>query len=96
MAAGMDPRFMAATPSRPSGPKARGGLEHLRNTKEGKQLAARTEPRADGRLPRGSSSPQFQFCLQKIVISINPEFEAPTTPFNRETQASPLCGQLRI
>jgi hypothetical protein len=57
MAAGMDPRFMAATPSRPSGPKARGGLEHLRNTKEGKQLAARTEPRADGRLPRGSSSP---------------------------------------
>jgi hypothetical protein len=30
------------------------------------------------------------------VISIDPEFQAPTTPLNRAAQASPLRGQLRI
>jgi hypothetical protein len=40
--------------------------------------------------------PGFQCCLEKIVVSIDPEFQTPTTPLNREAQSSPLRGQLRI
>src|SRR5580693_7121473 len=40
--------------------------------------------------------PGFQCCLEKIVVSIDPEFQTPTTPLNREAHASPLRGQLRI
>src|SRR4029450_588420 len=76
---------------------AREVLEHLRNHLKwanGRLLATNLVLTAAHQ--ERHRVPRFQCCLEKIVVSIDPEFQTPTTPLNREAQASPRRGQLRI